>query len=99
MDNSDITVNNNLGNACNSGNWFVTNGSSITMNGNRGGHGLSCIGFDMSDSTLEIQHNGYAGVYMQSRDSSLTNCNVTLRCNGEKLLSYTAGDLCSTVTR
>lgn len=93
VDNSDITVNNNLGNACNSGNWFVTNGSSITMNGNRGGHALSCIGFDMSDSTLEIQHNGYAGVYVQSRDSSLKNCNVTLRCNGEKLLSYTAGDL------
>lgn len=93
VDHSDITVNNNLGNACNSGNWVVTNGSSITMNGNRGGHALSCIGFDMSDSTLEIQHNGYAGVYVQSRDSSLTNCNVTLRCNGEKLLSYTAGDL------
>lgn len=93
VDHSDITVNNNLGNACNSGNWFVTNGSSITMNGNRGGHALSCIGFDMSDSTLEIQHNGYAGVYVQSRDSSLKNCNVTLRCNGEKLLSYTAGDL------
>lgn len=91
--NSDITVSNNGGNACNSGNWFVTNGSSITMNGNRGGHALSCIGFDMSDSTLEIQHNGYAGVYVQSRDSSLKNCNVTLRCNGEKLLSYTAGDL------
>lgn len=93
VDNSDITVNNNLGNACNSGNWVVTNGSSITMNGNRGGHALSCIGFDMSDSTLEIQHNGYAGVYVQSRDSSLKNCNVTLRCNGEKLLSYTVGDL------
>ncbi len=93
VDNSDITVNNNSGNACNSGYWVVSNGSTITMNGNRGGHGLSCIGFDMSDSTLEIQHNGYAGVYMQSRNSSLTNCNVTLRCNGEKLLSYTAGDL------
>lgn len=93
VDNSDITVNNNLGNACNSGYWVVSNDSTITMNGNRGGHALSCIGFDMSDSTLEIQHNGYAGVYMQSRDSSLTNCNVTLRCNGEKLLSYTAGDL------
>ena len=91
--NSDITVSNNGGNACNSGYWVVSNDSTITMNGNRGGHGLSCIGFDMSDSTLEIQHNGYAGVYVQSRDSSLTNCNVTLRCNGEKMLSYTAGDL------
>lgn len=89
---SDITVSNNGGNASNSGNWVVTNGSSITMNGNRGGHGLSCNGFDMSDSTLEIQHNGYAGVYI-NRDSSLKNCNVTLRCNGEKLLNYTAGDL------
>lgn len=93
VDNSDITVNNNSGNACNSGYWVVSNGSTITMNGNRGGHALSCIGFDMSESTLEIQHNGYAGVYVQSRDSSLKNCNVTLRCNGEKLLSYTAGDL------
>ncbi len=90
---SDITVSNNGGNASNSGYWVVSNDSTITMNGNRGGHGLSCIGFDMSDSTLEIQHNGYAGVYMQSRNSSLTNCNVTLRCNGEKSLSYTAGDL------
>ncbi len=91
--NSDITVNNNLGNACNSGNWFVENNSSIVMNGNRGGHALSCIGFDMTDSKLEILHNGYAGVYMQSRDSSFTNCTVDIACNGENLLSYSAGDL------
>ena len=93
VDNSTITVNNNLGNACNSGYWIVTNGSTITMNGNRGGHALSCIGFEMSDSTVEIMHNGYAGIYLQSRDSSFTNCSVDLRCNGEKMLSYTAGDL------
>ncbi len=93
VDNSTITVNNNLGNACNSGYWIVTNGSTITMNGNRGGHALSCIGFEMSDSTVEIMHNGYAGIYLQSGDSSFTNCSVDLRCNGEKLLSYTAGDL------
>ena len=93
VDHSDITVNNNSGNACNSGYWIVTNGSTITMNGNRGGHALSCIGFEMRDSTLEIMHNGYAGVYLQSRDSSLTNCTVDIRCNGEKLLSYSAGDL------
>ena len=93
VDNSDIIVNNNLGNACNSGYWIVTNGSSITMNGNRGGHGLSCIGFEMSDSKLEVLHNGYAGVYIQSKDSTLTNCTVDIRCNGERLLSYTAGDL------
>lgn len=91
--NSDITVNNNSGNACNSGYWIVSNDSTITMNGNRGGHALSCIGFEMTDSTLEILHNGYAGVYIQSRDSSLSNCTVDIRCNGEKLLSYTAGDL------
>lgn len=89
---SSITVNNNKGNACNSGYWIVED-SSITMNGNRGGHALSCIGFDMTNSTLEILHNGYAGVYLQSKDSSLTNCTVDVRCNGEKLLSYSAGDV------
>lgn len=90
--NSDITVSNNKGNACNSGYWIVDN-SSIVMDGNRGGHGLSCIGFEMTDSKLEILHNGYAGVYLQSRDSSLTNCTVDIACNGEKLLSYSAGDV------
>gem|GEM_PF-3094287 len=91
VDNSEITVNDNAGNACNSGYWIV-DGSTITMNGNRGGHALSCIGFEMEDSTLEILHNGYAGVYIQSTDSSLTDCTVDIRCNGEKLLGYTAGD-------
>ena len=92
VDNSEITVNNNLGNGCNSGYWIVNN-STITMNGNRGGHALSCIGFEMTDSKLEVLHNGYAGVYIQSKDSSLTNCTVDIRCNGEKLLSYSAGDM------
>ena len=92
VDNSTITVNNNKGNACNSGYWVV-NDSTITMDGNRGGHALSCIGFKMSDSTVEILHNGYAGVYIQSTNSSFTNCSVDIRCNGEKLLSYSAGDL------
>ena len=92
VDNSQITVSDNLGNACNSGYWIVNN-SDITMNGNRGGHALSCIGFEMTGSDVEILHNGYAGVYIQSRDSSLTNCEVDIRCNGEKLLSYTAGDI------
>ena len=63
------------------------------MNGNRGGHALSCIGFEMSNSALQILHNGYAGVYIQSQDSSLVNSTVDIRCNGEKLLSYSAGDL------
>ena len=91
VENSSITVNDNAGNACNSGYWIVEN-SSITMNGNKGGHALSCIGFEMMDSELEILHNGYAGVYIQSRDSSLTNCTVDIRCNGEKMLSFSAGD-------
>lgn len=90
--NSNITVNNNKGNACNSGYWIVDN-STIQMNGNRGGHALSCIGFEMSTSALQILHNGYAGVYIQSQDSSLVNSTVDIRCNGEKLLSYSAGDL------
>lgn len=90
--NSNITVNNNKGNACNSGYWIVDN-STIQMNGNRGGHALSCIGFEMSNSALQILHNGYAGVYIQSQDSLLVNSTVDIRCNGEKLLSYSAGDL------
>lgn len=90
--NSNITVNNNKGNACNSGYWIVDN-STIQMNGNRGGHALSCIGFEMSNSALQILHNGYAGVYIQSQDSSLVNSTVDIRCNGEKLLSYSVGDL------
>ncbi|MBM6868718.1 right-handed parallel beta-helix repeat-containing protein, partial [Collinsella tanakaei] len=89
---SEIKVNDNLGNACNSGMWYVEN-STLQINGNRGGHGLSCIGFEMTNSKLEVMHNGYAGVYIQSTDSKLTNCTVDLRCNGELLLSYTAGDL------
>lgn len=63
------------------------------MNGNRGGHALSCIGFEMTDTTLEILHNGYAGVFIQSNDSSLTNCTVDIRCNGERSLSYSALDI------
>ena len=90
--NSNITVNNNKGNGCNSGYWIVEN-SKISFNGNRGGHGLSCIGFEMTGGSLSVLHNGYAGVYIQSQDSSLTNTTVDIRCNGEKLLSYSAGDL------
>ena len=89
---STINVNNNAGNACNSGYWIVSN-SAITMNGNRSGHALSCIGFEMVDSDLTVLHNGYAGVYVQSRDSSITNGTVNVRCNGENLLSYSAGDV------
>lgn len=92
VDNSQINVSNNAGNGCNSGYWIVSK-SDITMNGNRGGHALSCIGFEMTNSDVKILHNGYAGVYLQSRDSSFTNCEVDIRCNGEKLLSYSAGDL------
>ena len=89
---STIKVNDNSGNACNSGYWIVDK-SEIIIDGNRGGHGLSCIGFKMTDSTLEVLHNGYAGVYVQSEDSSFTGCTVDIRCNGERLLGYTAGDV------
>ena len=92
IDSSTVNVSDNWGNASNSGYWIVDN-STITMNGNRGGHALSCIGFEMTGTTLEILHNGYAGVFIQSNDSSLTNCTVDIRCNGENLLSYSAGDL------
>lgn len=90
--NSQILVNDNKGNACNSGYWIIEN-SSITMNGNRGGHALSCIGVKMIDSSLEILHNGYAGLYIQSKDSSFIRSTVNISCNGEKLLSYSAGDV------
>ena len=92
IDHSEIYVNNNQGNACNSGYWIV-NDSTIQMNGNRGGHALSCIGFEMTGSAVEILHNGYAGVYLQSKDSSFTDCTVDIRCNGERMLSYSAGDV------
>ena len=92
VDNSEVTVSNNAGNACNSGYWIV-NDSDFTMNGNRVGHALSCIGFKMTDTNVEILHNGYAGIYIQSQASSFENCSVDLRCNGEKMLSYSAGDL------
>ncbi len=88
---STINVSDNQGNACNSGYWIVDN-STITINGNRGGHGLSCIGFEMTDTVLDIHHNGYAGIYLQSRDSSFTGGKISLDCNGERLLSYSAGD-------
>lgn len=91
VNDSQITVNDNLGNASNSGYWFVQN-SIITMTGNKGGHALSCNGFEMTESKLEILHNGYAGVYIGS-DSSLSNCTVDIRCNGERMLSYSAGDV------
>lgn len=71
VDNSSVTVSNNKGNACNSGYWMVNN-SNLVMDGNRGGHALSCIGFEMTDSRLEILHNGYAGIYIQTNNSSLT---------------------------
>lgn len=92
VDNSSVTVSNNKGNACNSGYWMVNN-SNLVMDGNHGGHALSCIGFEMTNSRLEVLHNGYAGIYIQSQASSLTNCSVDIRCNGEKLLSYSAGDV------
>ncbi len=89
---STVNVSDNWGNACNSGYWIVDN-STITMNGNRGGHALSCIGFEMTNTILDIHHNGYAGVYLQSRDSSFTGGKISLDCNGERLLSYSAGDV------
>lgn len=91
--NSSITVNDNKGNACNSGMWYLSDNSVLTMRGNRGGHALSCIGIVAEDSTIDIQHNGYAGLYLQSTDSSFANCTVDIACNGEKLLSYSAGDV------
>lgn len=89
--NSVIKVTDNAGNACNSGYWIVDN-SEIDMSGNKG-HGLSCIGIEMDGGSLNIEHNGCAGLYIQSRDSILKNAKVNIRCNGERLLSYSAGDV------
>lgn len=88
---SKINVLNNAGNACNSGYWNVKD-SDINMSGNKA-HGWSCIGFEMIGDSLTVLHNGYAGIYVQSRDSSLTGTDVKVMCNGERLLSYTAGDI------
>lgn len=88
--NSTINVNNNAGNATNSGVWYVNN-SKITMNGNKG-HGFSHIGDVMTNTELTLKHNGYAGYYITS-DASYEDCKVDIRCNGERLLSYSAGDV------
>lgn len=90
--NSTIRVENNAGNASNSGYWIVED-SKLYLNGNRGGHALSCVGAEMKNTTLQVLHNGYAGVYIQSQDSKFENCTVDVRCNGERLKSYSAGDL------
>ncbi len=58
---------NNLGNASNSGMWYLNNNSKIDIIGNRC-HGLSLIGIDASDSEINILHNGYAGLYVQAVD-------------------------------
>lgn len=89
---SNVIVNNNSGNASNSGYWSVSDGSTIQMNGNRGGHAMSCNAIQMTDSKLEVLHNGYAGVYING-DSSFIDSTVDIRCNGEKMLSYSAGDV------
>ena len=91
VDNSKIIVENNAGNACNSGYWNVKD-SDININGNKA-HGWSCIGFNMEGGSLNVLHNGYAGIYVQSRDSVLNGTDVRVMCNGERLLSYTAGDI------
>lgn len=91
VDGSKIMVNDNAGNATNSGVWYVTD-SELTMSGNRT-HGFSHIYSEMKDSTLTIEHNGYAGFYLQSGNASYQNCNVNIRCNGESSLSYSAGDV------
>lgn len=90
VDNSTITVNDNAGNATNSGVWYVKD-SEITMSGNRT-HGFSHIGDEMENTTLTIGHNGYAGYYITD-DASYQNCIVNIRCNGERYLSYSAGDV------
>lgn len=88
---STVNVSNNGGNASNGAIWDVEN-STLMMNGNRSGHGLSCQSFAMKNSEFESIHNGFAGVYVQSKDSSFTKCKVDVRCNGENMLSYSAGD-------
>ncbi|MCI5923400.1 MAG: Cna B-type domain-containing protein [Oscillospiraceae bacterium] len=90
VDHSTITVNDNAGNATNSGVWYVKD-SEITMSGNRT-HGFSHIGDEMENTTLTIEHNGYAGYYITD-DASYKNCTVNIRCNGERYLSYSAGDV------
>ena len=92
VNNSKIYVMNNLGNASNSGMWYLNNNSKIDIIGNRC-HGLSLIGIDASDSEINIMHNGYAGLYVQAVDSFFRNCTANIRCNGERLLSYSAGDV------
>lgn len=89
VDRSQIIVNDNAGNASNSGIWYVKD-SSVQMNRNRA-HGWSHISDVVDDSAIEILHNGYAGYYITDH-SLFTNSKVNMRCNGERHLSYSAGD-------
>lgn len=90
VDNSTIKVNDNAGNGANSGVWYVRD-STIQMNGNKT-HGWSHIADHCVNTTVEILHNGYAGYYITA-DSDMQDCTVDIRCNGERLLSYSAGDM------
>lgn len=90
VNNSDIIVCDNAGNGSNSGVWYVKD-STLRMCGNSA-HGWSHVGDQVENSTIEILHNGYAGYYITS-DSAFINCTVDVRCNGERLLSYSAGDM------
>lgn len=92
IDKSNVDVSNNGGNASNGGVWTVTD-STLIMNGNKSGHGLSCQYFQMTKSKFESMHNGYAGVFTGTGDSSFTNCDVTIQCNGENLMSYSGLDI------
>ena len=90
--NSTITVCNNLGNASNSGGWEVEN-STINFSNNRSGHGISAdLGMQAKNSTITVIHNGYSGLNLRA-NSTFENCEVTVLCNGEKLGSYSAGDV------
>lgn len=91
IDNSNVNVSYNAGNASNSGYWDVSN-SQLTINYNKS-HGLSCSGFDIEDSVLNIIHNGFAGVYIAASNSTITNSTVNIFGNGERLTSYSAGDI------
>lgn len=91
VNNSEIKVENNAGNASNAGYWNIKD-SNINMNGNKA-HGWSCMGFNMEGGSLNVLHNGYAGIYVQSLDSVLNGTNVRVMYNGERLLNYSAGDV------
>ncbi len=84
VNDSTITIEDNAGNASNSGYWFLTN-SEINILSN-GGHGLSCNSVESHNSKILSWDNGECGIYTTNlyidKDSHVTlteNCKTSTK--------------------